>query len=90
MPMRKRDLGFMAVVAVILLGLILNSFRVKPKSTPVTDQHRPFREDLAKGDRREAVEKGCVNCHGSANRPLPPKHPPKEQCLICHPFQQAR
>ena len=89
MPLRKRDLGFVAVVAVILLALALNSFRDKPKSTPATDSHRPFSEALLKGEKREVVEKGCVSCHGAAGRPLPPKHPPKEQCLICHPFQKA-
>ena len=89
MSLRKRDQGFVAVVVGLLLVLTLNSFRDKPKSIPDTDRHRPFREALAKGDRREAVEKGCVTCHSTATRPLPPKHPPKEQCLICHPFQQA-
>jgi len=89
MPMRKRDLGFIAVVGGLLLVLILNSFREKPRSTPDTDKHRPFREALAKGEKREAVESGCVSCHSAATRLLPPKHPPKEQCLICHPFLQA-
>jgi cbb3-type cytochrome oxidase cytochrome c subunit len=89
MSLRKRDLGFIAVAGSLLLVLGLNTFRDKPKSTPNTDRHRPIREALAKGDRREAVEKGCVNCHSAAVRPLPPKHPPKEQCLICHPFQQV-
>ena len=89
MPLRKRDLGFIAVVGGLVLVLILNSFRDKPTSTPANDRHRPFQEALAKGDRRELVEKGCVTCHSAVARPLPPKHPHKEQCLICHPFQQA-
>lgn len=86
MQLRKRDLGFIAVAGGLLLVLILNSFRDKPRSIPGNDSHRPFREALAKGEKREAVEKGCVNCHNVTTRPLPPKHPPKEQCLICHPF----
>ncbi len=89
MPLRKRDLGFIAVAGGLLLALGLNTFRDKPKSTPNTDPHRPFRAALATGEKREAVEKGCVSCHNAATRPLPPKHPPKEQCLICHPFPQA-
>lgn len=89
MPLRKRDFGFIVFVGLLLLVLVLNTFRVKPKITPDNDRHRPFREALTRGDRREAVEKGCVNCHNIAARPLPPKHPPKEQCLICHPLQQA-
>jgi len=89
MLLRKRDLCFIAVAGVLLLVLVLNSFRDKPKSTPDNDRHRPFREALARGEKREAVEKGCVNCHSATTRPLPPKHPPKEQCLICHALQQA-
>ena len=89
MPLRKRDLGFIAVVGGLLLVLGLSTFRDKPKSTPDTDRHRPLRETLAKGEKREAVEKGCLSCHNVATRSLPPTHPPKEQCLICHPFQQA-
>jgi hypothetical protein len=89
MPLRPRDIAFAAAAGGLLLVLALNSFRDKPKSTPLNDRHRPFREALARGDKREAVEKGCVSCHNAASRPLPPKHPPKEQCLICHPLQQA-
>lgn len=89
MPLRKRDLGFIAVVGGLVLVLILNSSRDKPTCTPVNDRHRPFLEALVKGDRREVVEKECVTCHSVEARTLPPNHPPKEQCLICHPFQQA-
>lgn len=89
MPLRKRDLGFIAIVGLLLLLLVLNSFRDKPENTPDNDRHRPFSEALARGEKREAVEKGCVSCHSAASRPLTPKHPPKEQCLICHPLQQA-
>ena len=89
MPLRKRDLGFIAVAGVLLLVLVLNTFRDKPERTSDNDRHRPFFEALARGEKRETVEKGCVSCHNAASRPLPPKHPPKEQCLICHPLQQA-
>jgi hypothetical protein len=88
MQLRKRDVGFIGVVAILLLILILNSFRDKPKSTPLNDRHRPFRDAISRGDMREGVEKGCVACHDVASRPLPSEHPPKEQCLICHPLQQ--
>ena len=89
MPLRKRDLGFIAVAGVLLLALILNTFRNKPERTPDNDRHRPFFEALARGEKREVVEKGCLSCHNAASRPLLPKHPPKEQCLICHGLQQA-
>lgn len=87
MSWRKRDLGFVVVVGGLLFVLILTTFRDKPKSTPDNEQHRLFRESLAKGEKREVVEKGCGQCHNTATRPLPPKHPPKEQCLICHALQ---
>lgn len=89
MRISKRDLGFLVVVGVLLLALGLNTFRDKPKSIPDNDRHRLFREALARGEKREAVEKLCVNCHNSATRPLSLQHPPKEQCLICHAFQKA-
>jgi len=89
MLLHKRDLGFIAVVSVLLLVLVLSIFRDKPKNTPDNDRHRPFREALARSEKREDVEKGCVDCHAAATRPLPPKHPPKEQCLICHALQRA-
>lgn len=86
MPLRKRDLVFIAVGGGLLLVLALNAFRDRPKSIPDNDRHRPFRETLAKDEKRQTVEMGCVTCHSAATRPLPPKHPPTEQCLICHPF----
>jgi hypothetical protein len=46
--------------------------------------HRPFLEAVARGESRQDVEKGCVSCHNDRAIPLPRKHPPKEQCLLCH------
>lgn len=89
MLLRKRDLGFIALVGSLLLVLFLNSLREKPKSIPDNDRHRPFLDALGKGEKRAIVEKGCVNCHNVASRPLPQKHPLKEQCLICHTFKQT-
>ena len=89
MPLRPRDIAFAAAGGGLLLVLALNSFRAKPVVTPNSADHRPFAAALARGEKRETVEKGCVACHGSTSRPLPAKHPPKEQCLICHPLVQA-
>lgn len=86
MVLRKRDFGFLLVVGGVLIVLILATFREKPKGTPDNAQHRLFREAMARGERREVVEKGCEECHSKAARPLPASHPPKEQCLICHPL----
>ena len=89
MPLRPRDIVVAAAAGGLLLLLGLKSFRAKPVATPDSADHRPFAAALARGEKREAVEKGCVACHGSTARRLPAKHPPKEQCLICHPLVQA-
>jgi cytochrome c5 len=84
MAIKRRDLGFIVIVVLLLAILLVTSLRDKPKRLPVDEGHRPFAEALARGEGRESVEKGCPVCHGGHERPLPPKHPPKEQCLICH------
>ena len=83
-PITRKDAGFIAIAAAVLAILVLNAFRDKPARVPADDKHKPFREALARGERREAVEKGCLACHNAGALPLSPKHPPKEQCLICH------
>ncbi len=89
MPLRPRDVVFAAAAGGLLLVLALNSFRAKPVATPDSADHRPFAAALARGEKRETVEKGCLACHNPAKRPLSAKHPPKEQCLLCHPLVQA-
>ena len=84
MQVNKRDLGFIAVIGVVLALLLVSSRRGKPKKVPADERHRTFLEAMAKGDSREEVEKGCAACHNDRAIPLPRKHPPKEQCLICH------
>ena len=84
MRITRRDWVFIAIVGALLALLLVNSFKDKPKSVPDDGKHRPFIEALARGEQREAVEKRCVRCHNTGALPLPSKHPPKEQCLICH------
>jgi len=84
MQVHKRDLGFIAVISVVLAVLLVSTGRGKPKKVPADERHRTFLEALARGDSREKVEKGCAACHNDRAIPLPQKHPPKEQCLICH------
>ncbi len=64
--------------------LILSTTREKAKLVPFDDKHQAFYEALKKGQDRSETEKGCIVCHNSQAIPLPKKHPPKEQCLICH------
>jgi len=82
--MKRRDLIFLLLAAVIVAVLVLGTRGDEAPRLPDDGNHRPFAAALARGGKRAAVEAGCVTCHNSRQRPLPPKHPPKEQCLICH------
>ena len=84
MKLSKRDLGFIAVIGILLAVLLVSTGRVKPKKVPADERHRTFLEAMARGGNREEVEKGCAACHNDHAIPLPRNHPPKEQCLICH------
>jgi len=88
MKVSKRDWIFLAVIIAILGTLLVSTGKEKAKKVPYDDKHRHFYEVMEKvGDRLEA-EKGCADCHGSQNLPLPKNHPPKEQCLLCHKLSQ--
>ena len=84
MKVTKRDLVTIAAVVLVLVVLVISTTREKAKRIPADDKHRAFYETMEKGGDRIAVEKGCITCHNSQAIPLPKKHPPKEQCLICH------
>ena len=84
MRVTKRDLVAIAAVAVVILVLTMMTGREKAKRVPADDKHRASYEAIKKGVYRIEVERGCITCHNPQAIPLPPKHPPKEQCLICH------
>ena len=84
MKIRKKDLFFVAALAAILLFLLLRSGSEKARPLPADAAHSRFLEQLAAGQGRVDVEKGCLTCHNQQARPLSKTHPPKEQCLICH------
>jgi hypothetical protein len=84
MKVTKRDWLFVAVLAIVLGILLLNSGRGKARRVPADDRHRPLLERLTKGANREEVERACVTCHNPRGIALPANHPPKEQCLLCH------
>jgi hypothetical protein len=85
----KRDLLTAGGVAVLLVVLIIGA-RDKVKQVPRDNRHLVFYEAMNQGRDRAGVEKGCVLCHNPQSRPLPPQHPPKEQCLLCHKLAYAR
>ena len=84
MKVRKRDWLTIVIVATALIVLIMSTVREKAKRVPADDKHRAFYESMKKSDDRVQVEKSCSSCHNPQAIPLPEKHPPKEQCLICH------
>ncbi len=90
MKVTQRDWLTIAVVVLVLLVLIISTTRDKAKRVPVDDKHRAFYEAMQKSGDRIEVEKGCITCHNSQTIPLPKKHPPKEQCLICHKLNDAK
>ncbi len=90
MKVIKRDLLAIAAAAAVIIVLIMVTGREKAKPVPVDQKHRPFYEAMEKGGDRIEVERGCIRCHNSQAIPLPKKHPPKEQCLICHKLNKTK
>ncbi len=90
MKVTKRDLLTIAGVVLVLVVLIISTAREKAKRVPADDRHRAFYEAMEKDGDRIEVEKRCITCHNAQAIPLPKKHPPKEQCLICHKLNYAK
>jgi hypothetical protein len=91
MKITKRDLLVIAPVVVVLAVLIIASTgRRETKTVPADGKHRPFYEAMEQGADRVKVERDCITCHNPQANPLPRKHPPKEQCLICHRLHRAK
>ncbi len=85
MKIAKRDLIVFGSIILILIALIfVSTAQKKPKAVPVDDKHRVFYQAMQRGSNRIETEKGCTLCHNPQAIPLPKKHPPKEQCLVCH------
>jgi cytochrome c5 len=90
MKVMKRDLLAIAAAAAVIVVLIMVTVREKAKPVPADDKHRAFYEAMEKGGDRVEVERACITCHNSQAIPLPKKHPPKEQCLICHKLNEKK
>ena len=91
MRVTRKDFFAIVVVALLAVALIIaGTGHEKAKVVPPDDTHRPFYEAMEKGAGRSETEKGCPACHNPQANPLPKKHPPKEQCLICHRLSRAR
>ena len=90
MKVRKRDWLTMVLVAAALTVFIVSTGREKSRPIPFDDKHRPFYESMQKQINRIEAERKCATCHSPQAIPLPEKHPPKEQCLICHKLEKTK
>ena len=84
--MKKRDVLFVAVVAII--GLVL--WAAPPETTlkiPLDDTHRELKTTLER-EGKKAAEAVCRTCHNEKDMPLSKDHPPKYRCLFCHKFAE--
>lgn len=91
MKITKRDLLVIApIVLVLAMLIIMSTGGQQAKMVPADDKHRPFYEAMEKGADRVKTEGGCTTCHNPQANPLPKKHPPKEQCLICHKLDHTK
>lgn len=78
------DYVMIAVLAALVAVLIIFPSKGKGKHVPVDPKHLPIYDSIKEGRTQAETELVCVTCHGKSLMPLPPNHPPKEQCLICH------
>jgi hypothetical protein len=81
----KRDALCLAAVAVLVGVLSLGAGKGKGKDVPADERHLSVYDALKSGRNRSDTELMCGTCHSKSSIPLPKDHPPKEQCLICHP-----
>jgi hypothetical protein len=90
MKITKRDWIFISVIVVVLGALFVGKNKQKSRDTPYDDKHAYFHEAMGKGGDRMDIEKKCATCHGPQGISLSKRHPPKEQCMICHKLSQVR
>jgi len=84
LKLNKRDLFTIAGVVILLVLLIFAGTRNKATAVPADEKHLAFFVAIKEGQDRISVDTRCTSCHNNQKQPLPVKHLPKEQCLICH------
>lgn len=88
MSWKRNDLLVIVGVVVLLVVLAAGSLRRKGKPIPKDFQHATIYQDLKNGRPSREIELACTTCHSKSSVPLPDRHPPKEQCLTCHPVRK--
>ena len=78
--MKKRDLLFVAGVAVVVAVLyVLSTTGRKPPDIPPDLKHASL-----------TTKQECLACHAPGmESPLNDKHPPKDQCFECHKLKSG-
>ncbi len=73
-PLRRADWLFAGAVVLVVLGVsLLPSPRDRNPAMPATLEHKGL------------TEKDCVRCHAvGQSRPLPDRHPKRQDCFRCH------
>jgi hypothetical protein len=73
-PARKKTVLLLVAAGRLVAALTLVSRRTRPFALPADPAHR----DLSGNP-------GCAPCHAEgAAHPVGPRHPPKDDCLLCH------
>jgi hypothetical protein len=78
MKLRKADWLFVVFALAVVIGV---SFLPTPKDRnpiiPATPEHRSV-----------ALEQGCIQCHqAGGEKPVPQRHPKRQDCFRCHARQ---
>jgi hypothetical protein len=81
MLLKKKDSYFLIAILGLILLLAFGAIKDNGRDTPYDESHWPSYLAIKQGKSRDLVEKGCSECHLVKTIE---KHPPKEQCLICH------
>ncbi len=95
MKLSKKDLGFIAVVLIVVSIAWFKSGPVKTKYVPNNEKHKTFYE-LVKQKGKAGKKEGdvfCPQCHNDKGGiPFPAGHPVKPKdgpmgCHLCHKFK---
>lgn len=72
--LRRADWLFAGAVVLVVIGVsLLPSPRERNPAIPATSAHKGL------------SEKECVRCHAAGqSRPLPERHPKRQDCFRCH------
>lgn len=88
MSVKKRDLIFITVVAVIFGTFYVISGDIKTARVPYDENHKQYLA-VVQSDGKIAAEKFCGECHhADGNAPFPKDHKSQDRCLICHKWEE--